>query len=166
MANLTAWNGGLLTGQGIGFQAAFGAEINGLASQACVMSTIAFDNTVALDQFMDISFKGSYASPATITSGLALGFFMACLQNDGVTYGDGRLTAGTQVAGTTFQPVMDPLGGIALANGTSITPLIGDVGGIIIRPRAFRLILQNNSFGLAATGQTCSISTYKQNMNA
>ena len=168
MTSLTAWAGGSLDAGSIGFQAAFGTEINSLAGGACVLSTISFDNTTGLDQFMDISFKGAYLTAATMPVGLSIGFFMAIWQGDGTTIGDGRLTPGTQVAGTVYQPIMNPLGGFQLATNTATsTPIIGDVGGVVLRPRKFSLIIQNNaSYALADCGYSFWISSYRQNMNA
>ena len=170
MANNTAWSGGLLTGVGIAYQPAFNAtDLNGLAAGASVMSSVApFDNTISLDEFMDISFVGALLTATAFPAGWSIAFFLAVLQGNGSTYGDGRLTPGTQVAGTVYSPIMDPLGGIQPAtNTTAATPIIGDVGGIVIRPRKFALICQNNTtVALAATGNSCYISTYRQNMNA
>jgi hypothetical protein len=168
MTNLSAWAGGALNTGSIAYQAAFATgDLNitgGIPNGSSVMSTIVFDNTAGLDEFMDISFVGAYIAAETVTPGACISFYLALLQNDNVTYGDGRLTAGVPAA---YTPNLNPLPAITIQVGTTITVIAGDTGLITLRPRKSRLILQNNSlFNLAATGNSCSISTYRQNLNA
>ena len=168
MSNLTAWSGGALN-SGLGFVAAFGAsDMNSLASLSSVMSTVIFDNTTGLDQFLDLSFLGSFtAASNAVLTGSGMSFLMACVQQDGTTYGDGRLVAGTQAA---VLPLNDPLGGFPLIAGTftnAAGSIAGDFGYVPLRPRKFRLIASNyTGFTLAASGNQAWISTYRQNMNA
>lgn len=165
MTNLTAWAGGNLNSSTpIAYQSAFGAELNvtgGIANGFSILSSVQFDNSLGLDQFMDISFVGALTGAQTIVAGAAVSFAMACLQGDNVTYGDGRVT-GTPVS---YQPLLNPLGAIQI-QPASLTALIGDTGLVTLRPRKFSLILTNNTgFTIAATGNSCWISTYRQNMN-
>jgi hypothetical protein len=167
MVARTAWAGGSIASGNGAWVPAFGSEINALPASDSVMSSIAFDNTVATlgtpDQFMDVSFTGALVGSETIGAGAGLSFFLAVLENDGATYGDGRLVAGTPAA---FQPLLFPIGGMPIQTGT-VTNLAGSISGVVLPPRAFRLVLQNNTgFALAATGLLCSISTYRQNVNA
>lgn len=168
MTNLSAWAGGALNTGNIAYQSAFATgDINitgGIPNLSSVLSTITFDNSSGLDEFMDISFNGAFIAAETVTAGACISFYLAALQANGTTYGDGRLTAGTPAA---YQPILNPLPAIPIQAGTTITSIIGDTGLITLRPRKFALILMNNSgFNLAATGNTCVISTYRQNLNA
>jgi hypothetical protein len=167
MTAKTAWAGGTLNGANGAYFAAFGSEINSLVTGDAVLSTLAFDNTVATigvpDQFMDVSFVGAFAASETVGAGAGLAFFLYVLEADGVTFGDGRLVAGTPLA---FQPLLCPIGGIPVQTGT-VTTFAGSISGIVIPPRKFSLVMQNNTlFTLAASGLACSISTYRQNVNA
>lgn len=164
MTNLTAWAGS--TGS-IAYQSAFGAELNvagGIATGMSILSSVVFDNTTGAGQFLDVSFVGALTTASAVIAGSAIGFSLAVLQRDGVTFGDGRLTAGA--APVTYQPILDPLMAIPVVPGT-ITNIIGDIGLGVLRPVKFSLILTNNlGFTLAATGNSCSISQYRQNLNA
>jgi len=166
MSNKTAWAGGQLNSGSTAFQAAFNtADLNSLAANSSVLSSVAaFDNTSVGDQFLDISFIGNYATAQTVATGSGMAFFLYTLQEDGATYGDGRLVAGTQAA---FSPLLNPIGGFPIVAGTSITTISGDVLGVVIPPRKFALVMQNFSgAGLASSNNNCSLSTYKQNTNA
>lgn len=167
MVAQAAWISGGLVGGGLAYQNAFGAELNvtgGIPTGDSILSTIQFDNSLGLDQFMDISFVGAFSASSAVVAGAGLSFFFAALQNDGVTYGDGRLTAGA--APIAYQPILNPLPGIGIVPGT-VTVIAGDTGLITLRPRKFSLILTNNTpFTIAATGNHCMISTYRQNLNA
>jgi hypothetical protein len=165
MSNKTAWTGGLLNSSSTAFQSAFNAaDLNSLTNTYSVLSSVAaFDNTSQGDQFMDISFVGTIAS-STIVQGAGMAFFLYILQEDASTYGDGRLTAGTQ---TNYAPLMNSLGGFPIIAGASVTKVAGSVIGLVIPPRKFALVVQNLSgFNLASSGNACQISTYKQNTNA
>lgn len=170
MTNLTAWAAGSLPGTTSGaFTPAFNlSDMASLPTLSSVLSTITFDNTVATvgtpDQFMDISFTGALSAPETIPNGAAIGFWLYILQADGTTYGGGRLAAGTQAV---FSPSLNPLGGIPIEAGTSITNIAGSVLSLTIPPRKFALVMQNQTtWPFAATGLLCKISTYRQNTNA
>jgi hypothetical protein len=167
MTARTAWAGGTLDGANGAYFSAFGSEINSLANTDAVLSTLSFDNTVATlvtpDQFLDLSFVGALTASETVGAGAGLAFFLYVLQEDGVTFGDGRLVAGTPLA---FQPLLGPMGGIPVQSGT-VTTFAGNICGFVIPPRKFSIVMQNNTgFALAASGLSCSISTYRQNVNA
>jgi hypothetical protein len=164
----TAWAGGQLNSSVAFFPAFNAADLNSLANLASVLSSVAaFDNTAALDQFMDISFVGAIAAASTIASGAGVAFFLWTLQAGGTVLGDGRLTPGTQVAATTYTPFLCPLGGFPISPGTSITNIAGSVLNIAIPPRKFALVTQNQTgFAFAPSGCSCQISTYRQNTNA
>jgi hypothetical protein len=166
MAYNTAWQGGNLNSAApIDYFNAFNAaDLNGLAAGSSVLSSIAvFDNTVAKDQFIDISFVGSLAAASTITAGQGLAFFLAVLQGDNVTLGDGRLQAGAQTA---YAPILNPLGGFTIQTGTSVQNIAGAVLNKAIPPRKFALIMQSNLLvALNSSGNSCKISTYRQQTN-
>ena len=169
MAAKTAWSPGNLNSGSVAFFPAFNAaDLASLANLSTVLSSVAqFDNTVALDQFMDISFVGAIAAASTIATGAGIAFFLWTLQSNGTTLGDGRLTAGTPVASAAYTPILNPLGGIPVSTGTSITNIAGSVLNIAIPPRKFALVIQNQTgFAFAASGCSCQISTYCQNTNA
>ena len=175
MVAKTAWAGGsLISGGGGGaFTPAFiAADLANLAYLSSVMSSIAFDNTVATlgtpDQFMDVSFVGAITTNGTIPTGAGIGLWLYTLQADNTTYGGGRLIAGSQLA---FSPILCPLGGIPIEPFAGVTTIFGSALNLTIPPRAFRLVAQNQiatgaGFALAATGCMISISTYRQNTNA
>jgi len=144
------------------YAAAFGTELNSLASGASVMSSIAFANDTGLQQFMDLSAECTIAS-TTITAGSSLSFFIAYLQADGTTYGDGALTAGAQTA--SWSPLLDPIGGVPTVARAGVTAIVGDIGLVPIRPTGFRLVATNlilPATALAASGNAVSIKLYAQ----
>ena len=170
MVAKTAWSGGLLASSGGAYVSAFGAsDMNSLANLSSVMSGLAFDNTVATlgtpDQFMDVSFTGTMSASVTIPAGSALGLWLYILQRDGTTYGSGKLVAGTQLA--SYSPLLNPLGGLPIEPGTTITNISSSILNVTIPPRAFRLVAQSQlGTGLVLASGMISIATYGQNTNA
>lgn len=163
MANRTAWTGGNLFA-GLSYTAAFNAgDINSLPTGSSVLSTVAaFTNGTSLDQLVKISFKLSFSVAETIVAGANIAFWAAYLQEDGTTYGDGRLVAGTQAA---YQPPWAPLGAFPIQAG-SVSTIAGDIGLLAIEPVSFALIVMNNSgFALNSTGNAISILSYNQQLN-
>jgi len=163
MANRTSW----VAGNGAGLSWTTGINSSDLASMSSgssVLSTVAdIANGTNLDQFMDVSVRCAIASN-TIAAGANLALWLYALLDDGSTYGDGQLAAGTQAAKT---PVFSPCGVIPLLAAASQTTLVGIVTGILLPPGSFRLALQNNSgFALSAGTQTVKYRTYNQNLNA
>lgn len=167
MVNKTQWTGGLINASSTAYLQAFNAvDLNGLAAGSSVMSSVAaFDNTLNGDQLIDISFVGAIAS-STIPAGAAIAFFLYVLQGDNVTYGDGTFPTGGQQK--VFAPLLCPLGGFPVQQATGVTAIAGSVLGQMIPPRKFALVCANNlvTIPLAAGGNSCWISTYKQNTNA
>lgn len=163
MANVTGWAAGRLF-SGESWNAAFNAaDLNSLPNGSSVLSSVApFANGASLDQLMDVSLKLTIASSA-IGANASIAIWIALLQEDGATLGDGLLAAGSQTA--SFTPAWTPIAPIPLYASTR-TLLIGSEYGIAIPPGTFALILQNNSgFALAASGNACSIRTYNQSLN-
>ena len=169
MTGTSAWVGGALNAGSLAYMSAFGAEINSLAAASSVISSVIFDNSGAVnppDQFMDISATVAFASN-TITAGAALSFWIAYLQGDGSTYGDGRTA--TASPGAAYVPMLNPVRGIQIQAGTTITSATGDTGLIPIRPRKFKLIVMNNilnAIALASSGNSVWASFYRENLNA
>ncbi|MHC2438208.1 hypothetical protein [Bradyrhizobium sp. USDA 4451] len=163
MTSRTAWTGG----NGAGLTWTTGINSSDLVSMAngkTVLSTVSdIANGTNLDQFMDVSVRCAIAS-STIASGATLALWLYQLLDDGSTYGDGQLTAGTQA---TVTPTFAPCGVIPLIAAASQTLLVGAVQGILLPPGSFRLALQNNSgFALTSGTQTVKYRTYNQNLNA
>jgi hypothetical protein len=174
MANRSAWVGGNLNSGNIAYQLAFaGTEIAGLAAGSTVMSTTQFDNTTSLDEFMDISVSVTISSGFTLSAGGGISFWMAVLQGDNSSYGEGgtRLTAG--VSSSIYTPPYPALGGVQFQSTTvsTMTNFTGDIGGIVLRPVKFALIMQNNMTASSPGNPTINsgnvwIRTYNQNLNA
>jgi hypothetical protein len=166
MVNRTAWTGGNLNGGSVAYQLAFGSEISTLANGSVAMSQNIFDNTTNFDEFMDISVVLTIAAGSTLTVGAGMAFWLAVLQGDNASYGEGRMTVGSTSA--SYVPAWPSIGGLQFQVG-AVTNLAGDIGGIALRPCKFALIAQNL---LTATPSnpafaSCSvwIRTYNQDLN-
>ncbi len=151
------------------FSATSAADLNaGLANGFSMMSSVIIDNspTGGLDQFAGFSYVGALASSNTIAPSANISLWLACLEGDGTTYGDGLLTAGSGFNGT---PGWAPFAIIPLYVSTRTT-IIGNTwanGPLVIPPVKFRLIAQNNT-GFTLGGTTtnqCYIQTANQNLN-
>lgn len=163
MANRSAWT----AGNGVGFTWSTLINSTDLASMIngdTVLSSVAdIANGTALDQFMDISAKLVISSSA-VAAGANLAFWLYALQEDGSSYGDGQLTAGTPAALTPVPTAF--CGAIALPTAT-IATLEGFLQGVVIPPGSFRVAMQNNSgYTLTSGTQTVKYRTYNQNLNA
>jgi hypothetical protein len=120
------------------------------------MSTVTVTNGTALDKFMDILVQLSIAS-STVAAGANFAIWLAELLGDGSTYW------ATMVAGTaaTVTPPWPPAAVIPLYAAATQTALTGFASGIIIPPRSFKAIIQNNSgFTLTSTTTTVDYITY------
>jgi hypothetical protein len=172
MANNTQWsNGKSNSGFGLPYYAAFstvsGADLNvGLTSGQSMMSSVVLDFSFSSgtpDQFITISYVGALGSSSTIGAGANIALWIAYLQGDNSTYGDGLLTAGSAFSGG---PAWTPFAIIPLYASTR-SSVIGDTSGIM-KPLKCRLIVQNNTsftLGVTTTNQ-CYIGTYNQNLSA
>lgn len=162
-AGRTAWTAG--NGVGYTWSALFnGTDFTGAqpTTGQCLLSTLTITNQTAQDQLMDVSVLQSIAS-STIVAGANFTIWLAILEADGSTYGDGKLTAGT--AGTPC-PVWSPVAVIPLYAAATQTSLVGSAMGIVIPPGSFRVVMQNNSgFTLTVTTQTWDYRTYNINVN-
>jgi hypothetical protein len=165
MANITGLEVGRLTGT-TWTNCLTTAELNGLASGSSIMgaATYANDLSTNLDQLVKISFKGTVGSTGPLSSGAYISVWIADLLDDTVTYGDGRLTAGTAAALTpTWEPlaVLTPPIGVSLtANSTNIW---SGRGGLLLPQATFAWVIQN---GLGvAFGTTNTLKFMTGNIN-
>lgn len=162
MASRTAWTAG--NGQGLTWGTLINsADMASMTNSQSVLSSVAdIANGTNLDQFMDISAVLAISS-STIVAGANLAYWLYALQEDGSTYGDGQLTAGTAASKT---PAFAPCAVMGLVAAASQTALVGFSQGIIIPPGSFRVAIQNNSgFTLTSGTQTVKYRTYNQNLN-
>jgi hypothetical protein len=162
MAGRTAWTAG--NGAGLTWATAINsADMASMVTGNTVLSTVAdIANGGALDQLMDVSVRCAIASN-TIVGGANLALWIYMLLDDGSTYGDGQLVAGTQATKT---PVFPSCGNISLVAAAAQTTLVGICTGVIIRPGSFRLALQNNSgFSFTSGTQTVKYRTYNIQLN-
>jgi len=148
-----------IAGSGVGFTwtAAFGTEINSLASGNAVLSSVSITNQTALDIFADIS----YVAGATVTTVAPnnLAFYLYPLNEDGSTYGDGRFAS--TAAGP--PPSNYFIGSIGFAAAASTT-IAGIVTGIIIPPGTFSFLLMNNAGVQLAASSNCKYRTYNRSV--
>jgi len=169
MTNNTAW----VTGRGAGltwsnafntvdFTTSDGGGL--LQNSHTVLSTIAdIANGTALDMFADISMRLTIAS-SIIAAGACMSFWIYQLLDDGTTYGDGKLTAGTAAALT---PAFAPCAAVPLFAASSQTALVGYAQGIVIPPGSFRFAIQNNSgFTLTSNVTVIKYRTYNLSLNS
>lgn len=101
---------------------------------------------------MDLSFALTLSAPQTIAANAYVEFWLAYLNQDGSTYGDGLMTPGTAYASHT------PLW-LACASWTdfpagSQTVLVGLCPGIVLAPGALSIITQQNVGFTLATGSS------------
>ncbi|HZT90278.1 MAG TPA: hypothetical protein VFA12_20225 [Stellaceae bacterium] len=147
MANRTAWTAG--NGAGLTWTSGFGAaDLTSLPSGDVVLSSgAAIANGANLDMFADASVEITIAS-STPSAGAYIALWIAPLQEDGTTYGDGQLTAGVQAA---YTPPWAPAAIIPIESGTALTKMMGSVSAILLPPRNFLWILGNFT-GLTFSG--------------
>lgn len=162
MTSRTAWTAG--NGVGLTWTTVINSsDMASMATANTVLSTVAdVANGTNLDMFMDLSVRCAIASN-TVAAGANLAVWLYQLLDDGTTYGDGQLTAGTQAALT---PTFSPLATIPLVAAATQTLLLGYATQVMLPPGSFRLALQNNSgFTLTAGTQTAKYRTYNLNLN-
>lgn len=164
MANKTSWVAG--AGAGFTWTAAFAsADLTSMADSKSVLSNAtAIANQTNLDTYMDISVQITVASSTPRVGGY-IGIWLAILNQDGSTYGDNQLTAGTQ---TTYLPPWQPIAIVPLAN-QAMTTMQGQATGLLIPPQSFKLICYNYSnvtFSGTASNNVVKINTYNLNLNA
>lgn len=164
MANNTAWVGGSIN-SGLAWATLISSgdlTSLGTTTNTVIANSVSIANGTGLDQFMDISIQLAIGS-STIAAGANIAIWLAMLQQDGSTYGDNMIIAGTPAA---YTPPWPPVAVFPLWAATGRTTLIGQVNGIIIPPGSFKAILQNNSgFALTSGTQSVSFRSYNQQLN-
>lgn len=161
-ANRTAWTAG--NGQGLTWGTLINsADMASMTNGQTVLSSVAgIANGTNLDQFMDISCKLAISS-STIAAGANLAFWIYALQEDGTTYGDGQLTAGTP---STLTPAAAPAAVVPLFAAATQTTLWAYATGIILPAGTFKVAIQDNSgFTLSSGTETCDYRTYNIQLN-
>ena len=164
-ANRTEWTAG--NGAGTSWTAAFASsDLASMTHGQSVMSTDIIDNTSALDLYAVLSVQLAISS-ATPAAGDFIAISMAPLQQDGTTYGDGNMTAGTAVSwsgGPPFQPVCT----ISLNNPAGAqTALNGYCQPFLVPAGKWRFVfyLGTSAIALSAGTQTIKYQTYNLNLN-
>lgn len=162
MTSRTAWTAG--NGVGLTWSALLNSsDLASMPTGDSVLSSVAdIANGTNEDMYMDVSVRLAISS-STIVAGAYLGLYEYALLDDGSTYGDGQLVAGTQAAKT---PVAPLIATIPLFAAASQTALVGLRKGIILPPGSFRYALQQLSgFTLTSGTQTVKYRTYNINLN-
>lgn len=164
MTSRTAWTAG--NGVGLTWSTLINsADMASMTNGQSVLSSVAdIANGTNLDMFMDIS-ASLVISSSTIVAGANLSFWLYALNQDGTTYGDGQLTAGTAASKTPANQ-QNLIGSMGLVAAATQTALIGLIQQVIIPPGSFRVAIQNNSgFTLTSGTQTVKYRTYNINLN-
>ena len=157
MSNTLIWDVALGTAPAT-WQAAFGTEIDSLASGSYALSSVIIDNTSGLltDGWLSLAL-GSVAPSA---AGANLAFYMQCLNQDGTTYGDG-------IASGTVLPVSGYIGSLSWPTSSTAAAQTGFMRiSPEIPPTKFKLGVVNNlGSALAASGNTIASAFNKLNLN-
>lgn len=164
MASRTAWTAG--NGAGLTFTAMFGtADLTSLANGDSVLSSAsAVANGTNLDMFADASVEITITS-ATPTAGAYIGLWIAPLNEDGSTYGDGHLTAGTGLA---YVPVWPMASSCQIQSAAATTKMVAYFQGIILPPVNFNWVILNETglaFSATAANNVAKFITYNVNLN-
>ena len=157
MSNTVVWDVALGTAPAT-WQAAFGAELNSLASGSYALSSLIIDNTSGLLTDGWLSLALGAVAPSAAAANLA--FYMQPLNQDGTTYGDG-------VASGTVLPVSGYIGSIGWpTSSTAATQTQSMKIEREIPPTKFKLGVVNNlGSALAASGNTIAIALNALNLN-
>jgi hypothetical protein len=154
MSNINKWIAGAVDSYSDAFNS---ADLASLASGSGVLSSISdIDNTSNLDLYAEVSFALAISS-ATPAAGDYAALYLAELNQDGSSYGDGTFTSGSQKA---WAPAWQPCGSFPFQSGAgALTSLVGTFP-LILLPRAkFRFLLYVK-FG-AITGLSSGTQTVK-----
>lgn len=159
MSGRTAWTAG--NGAGLTWTNMFASgDLTSLAAGASVMSSAtAVANGTNLDQLADVSVEITISS-STPTAGSYIGLWLAPLAQDGSTYGDGTLTAGTQK--TSFTPAWQPVAFVPIAN-VAMTKMIAYFQGVPLPPNGFTWVIANGTsvaFSSTAANNVAKFITY------
>ena len=157
MSNTLIWDVALGTAPAT-WQAAFGTEIDSLASGSYALSSVIIDNTSGLltDGWLSVSL-GAVAPSAALAY---LAFYLQQLNQDGTTYGDG-------VASGTVLPMSGWIGNIMWPTSSTAAAQTNSIKiERTIPPTKFKLGVVNQlGSALAASGNTIAIALNKLNLN-
>jgi hypothetical protein len=144
------WTAGNL--QGLSWGNAFTAStLNTLASGNAILSDLTLDNSTTLDMFADFSVA---LGSITVAAPNYLGVYLAPLNQDGSTFGDGRFaSAAAGPPSTTYY-----VGSIAVPTGAAANE--GMVRGIILPPGQFKFLVYNQ-LGAALVGSGGNVAKYR-----
>ena len=157
MSNIALWEVALGTAPA-NWQAAFGTEINSLASGSYTPGSIILDNTAGL--LTDGTISVSLGSVAPSASGANIAFFLQQLNQDGTSYGDG-IGTGTVI------PVSGYIGSITWPTSATASVLTQSLKlQIEIPPTKFKIGVANNlGSAFAASGNVIAIALNAINLN-
>lgn len=164
-ANRTAWTAG--NGAGLTWTAMFAsADLTSLATGKAVLSSAtAIANQTNLDQWADASVEITITS-STPSAGAYIGLWIAYLGEDGTTYGDGQLTAGTAA---TYTPPWQPAAILPIQTVNAATLMVGvNVAPIPLLPKSFAWVLYNNTgvtFSATSSNNVAKFQTENVNLN-
>lgn len=163
-ANRTAWTAG--NGAGLTWTSGFASgDMTSMANAYAVLSSAsAISNGSNLDIYADVSVEITIGS-ATPSAGAYIAVYIAPLQEDGSTYGDGSYTAGTA---KNLVPPWPPVCVIPLQSTNATTLLAGACTGIVIPPGTFNWVILNESsitFSGTAANNVMKFRTYNINLN-
>jgi hypothetical protein len=164
MTSRTSWVAGN-NSVGLTWTACFGsADLTSLASGSSILSSAAaVTNGTYLDQYIDLSLKITITSQ-TPSAGAQILLYLAYLNQDLTSYGDGGLSSGASAAYIPLYPYCASFNLVAAAT----TTLMGTQTGILIAPGSFNFVLTNSSglsFSSTAGNNKCSWRVYNQNNN-
>jgi hypothetical protein len=164
MTNNTGWIGG--RGVGNTWTAMFASgDLTSCPASDSIMSSNIIDNTSANDDFCFVSVEITVGS-ITPANGSFIGIWAGILQNDGTTYGDGVLTAGTQKA---YLPVFAPMCFLPVESSVAATVFVANSPPLLMPPTKFRFILYNGTnftFSATAGNNTAKYVTFNQSLNS
>jgi hypothetical protein len=129
----------------------------------------AITNGTQLALYCDVSIELTISS-TTPTAGAWLGLWLAALQQDGTTYGDGNFPIGASY-GTqkTYQPAWQPVGVIPLNSFGAQTLLAGMIQGFLMPPGSWLPIFGTGgsapTLSSTASNSVIKYRTYNPNLN-
>lgn len=164
MAGRTAWTAG--NGVGFTWTTVFGsADLTSMPSGDVVFSSAtAIANQTNLDMLADVSVEITISS-TTPSAGAYMALYIAQLNEDGSTYGDGSYTRGTQ---STLIPAYLPVQTRFIQSTNATTLLEAYFQGIWLPPNTFIFGLLNETgitFSGTAANNVCKYITYNVNNN-
>ena len=156
MADIEKWVGGSLAG--LSWDSAIGAtDLDSVTNTTVKASTTPLDNSSTLDLYADLSISLGSVTTGAGTPYLAI--YLAPLNQDGTTYGDGVGSGTTAPAATYF------VGNIMVPPSTTAV-ITGTLRGIVLPPGQFRFVFQNVlGVTLAASANVVKYRTYNLTNN-